>query len=209
MSQTVTPSYNLQPSLGYNPGLARLYDNVQATVPAVDLPLIQMMTWNVIQDFYQRSTSRREILYWQMAPGVTSLDFNPYDETWLVAWVLAVNGLSKFKIVMPGQVVDLEFPANARYGSALVALAPVNINADLPPELFTQWFETLLSGVLYRLHSLPSKPYSSPQLAMYHGKMYRRGIAEAKGIANKGYTDGAGRWMFPQEQGFALGRRKN
>ena len=35
------------------------------------------------------------------------------------------------------------------------------------------------------------------------------GIAMARGIADKQYTNGGGRWRFPQQQGYAFGRRKN
>jgi hypothetical protein len=209
MSQTVTPSYSLNASLGYNPGLARLYDNVQAIVPAVDLPLIQMMAWNVIQDFYQQSTAKREIVFWQMAPGVSQLDFNPFDANWLVAWVMNVTGLTKFKIDMPATITDLHNPSGPRHGEVTLALVPVNFNADLPPELFSQWFETILDGVLFRLYSTPTKPYSSPQLAIYHGKRYRKGIAQAKGVAQHGFTSGGGIWQFPHAQSYATGRRKN
>lgn len=206
---TATPTSDLSSFLGSDPGLNRLYDNVQAVVPAVGLSLIKMMAWNTIEEFYLRSTARRETVYWQMAIGVSEVDFNPYDATWLVAWVLDVSGLHAPKIVMPGRLIDLHAPTSPRHGAALLALKPVNFSANVPEELFSQWFETILDGTLYRLYATPAKPYSSPQLAQYHGGRYRGGIARARAIAQKEFTNGGGRWGFPRMQGFAAGRRKN
>lgn len=206
MAVTPTPSSDLSTFLGSNPGLARLYDNVQATLPVVSLEIIKMMTWNTIEQFYLDSTARQEKVYWTMAVGVQELDFNPFDETWLVAWVLQVDGLSNFKIEMPGTVIDLNNPIGVRTGSALLALKPVAFATNLPQELFVQWFETILNGTLFRLYSTPMKPYSSPQMAQFYGREWRKGVARARGIASKQYTNGAGRWSFPT---FAAGRRKN
>jgi hypothetical protein len=210
MSQTVTPSAPTSTFLGSNPGLARLYDNIQATVPAVSLPLITMETWNTIEDFYIRSTAKRETVYWTMQPGTQQVDFNPFDSNWLVAWVLEVSGLPRWKIDMPALLTDMSLNSQLglRQGCALLALKPVSYSSQLPPELFQQYFETILSGVLFRLHALPTKPWSSPQLASFHGKKYSAGIAAARGLAIKGYSDGAS-WRFPAMQGFAVGRRKN
>jgi hypothetical protein len=206
MSQTTTPTYNSSGFLGSDPNVNRLYDNVQATLPGVTLPVVQMMAWNAVEDFYIRSTCERRIMNWQMAAGVQEIDLNPYDETWLVAWVLGYNGLHKSHVIPPATIRDLEYPANPRWGEVLLALKPINFNTNLPVNLFSNWFETILAGTLARLLMQPSKPWSSPQLAQYQGRMFARGIAEARAIADAEYTDGPGRWRFNY---FANGRRKN
>lgn len=203
---TTTPTSNLQSFLGVDPNLNRLYDNVQAEVPGVLLAVIKMQAWNTIEDFYIQSTYRREIVAWQMGVGVQSIDFNPYDETWLVSWVLHMGGLHRFKIHLPARVDDLENPTSIRHGEALLALKPVSFNVTFPTDLFQQWFQVILDGVLGRLYAMPAKPYSSPQLADFHSKRYRAGVVRARTTAQAGYTEGAGRWGFPY---FARGRRKN
>lgn len=203
---TPTPTSDLTSFLGSSPGLNRIYDNVQAQVPAVILSLVKLEAWNTIEDFYIQSTFRRELVSWQMGIGVQAVDFNPYDENWLVAWVLQVQGLHRYKIDVPGRMTDLENPSGVRNGDALLALKPVSYSAALPDDLFQQWFECILDGVLHRLYRMPAKPYSSPQLAAWHGARYRMGCTRARAIAQAGYTNGAGRWNFPY---FASGRRKN
>ena len=211
MSATVTPTDNLNSTLGSNPGLARLYDNIMLQVPAVGLSLVKLMVWNTIEEFYLRSTARRETVFWTMSVGMTQIDFNPYDATWLVAWILDVSGLTFPQIRMPGLLIDTQPNGQAfqRTGSVLLALKPVSFSTDLPPELFEQWFETILDGSLARLYMQPAKPWSSVQLAGYHGGRYRGGISRARAIAQGSFTDGGGRWRFPQAQGFAMGKRKS
>lgn len=206
MSATVTPTYSSDNFLGADPGLNRLLDNVQAMVPAVTTDLVTMMTWNTIEDFYIHSTRERRIMSWQMAPGVQTIDFNPFDETWLVAWVLGFDGLHKGQVIPPGVLRDLQYPSSPRHGNVLLALKPVNYNALFPTDVFSTWFETLLAGVLYRLYSMPAKPYSSPQMAMAQARIFRSGIAKARAIADAENTNGPGRWRYAY---FANGRRKN
>lgn len=204
---TTTPSSDLSTFLGPSPGLTRLYDNVQAVLPDVTLELIKMQAWNTIEEFYLRSTVRREIVYWNLAPNVQTLDFNPFDSDWQVAWVLSLDGLTNYRIAPPAQIVDLTaLPTSTRNGSALLALKPASYSANLPDEIFQQWFETLLDGTLWRLYRTPMKPYSSPQLAAFHASLYLSGVSRARAVASAGFTNGGGRWAYPY---FARGRRKN
>lgn len=210
MAATATPTSDLSTALGADPGAELLYDNVQMQVPAVALAAIKLALWNTIEDFYQQSTARQEHVFWKMAAGVQTIDFNPFDATWLVAWVLHFNGLSSAKIEPPGLLRDLTFPVpeTERSGEAWLALKPVSFDAVIAcgaPELWSMWFETILSGTLYRLYGQPAKPYSSPQLAQFHGRAYRSGVAQARDIARRGFSDGGGNWRFPY---FAGGRRK-
>jgi hypothetical protein len=203
---TTTPTSDLSTFLGSDPGLERLYDNVQSQVPAVGLAAVKMAAWNTVEDFYIRSTSRRETVYWQMAVGISMVDFNPFDETWLVAWVLSFCGIHRGKVVPPGELWDLDYPSGARKGTVLLALKPVSFDANLPPELWSTWFETILDGTLGRLYAQPAKPYTSPQLAQYHMNAFNAGVKRARDTAQRGNTDGPGRWAFPY---FAGGRRKS
>jgi hypothetical protein len=188
----------------------RLYDNIQAVLPGVTLPLIEMALWNAVQEFCIRGTYYRSTVYWAMAPGVSTVDFNPVDANTLVVWVLHVNGLTHWSIDPPALLVDLLPPTAQRNGWAVLALRPrafdeVRLNAL--PELFTTWFETMLDGTLFRLYGQPAKPWSSPQLAQYHGTRFRQGINRGRDIAERLHSDQQSpARQFPY---FASGRRKN
>jgi hypothetical protein len=207
---TTTPTYDPTSTgfLGADPQVERLYDNIQGTVPAVELAMVKMQIWNTIEDFYIRSTVRRETAYWQMPIGVSSVDFNPFDADWLVCWILGFTGLGRARIdPFSATLYDLHYPtATNRKGEALLVLKPTSFAAELSPMLWSQWFETLMSGVLYRLYGQPVKPYSSPQMAQFHGRRYMSGCASARAIADHGFTDGGGRWLYPY---YARGRLKD
>ena len=207
MSGTITPQSDQQTALGAAPDVERLYDNVQAVLPSVTLPLIRMAAWNAIEEFALRSTYFRDIVSWNMAPGVRDVDFNPYSADMVVCWVLHAHGLTNFHISPPARLVDMMEPTGARSGWALVALKPVSFDTDLPQEMWSNWFETLFDGTMFRLYGQPVKPWSNPQSALYHGTRFRQGIARARDIAERGHTDQQSpRRNFPY---FARGRRKN
>ncbi len=204
---TGTPTSDMSELLGPNPGAERIYDNILATVSGTTLALIKLELWNTIEDFYTRSTFQRQKLDWQMAAGVYSVDFNPFDETWIVAWVLEVSGLTDFQVNPPAELVDNDTAPNAlRSGWVLLALKPASFDVALPSDVWSTWFRVWLSGTLSRLHGHPARPYTAPQLATYHGAIFERGIARARTMAARGNTGGGGRWAFPG--GFAGGVRK-
>lgn len=208
MAQTTAPIYDDQAYIGPDPALERLYDNVQAQAAGVLLPVVKMVSWNTIEDFYIRSTFRRELVSWCMPSCVTQIDFNPFDGDWLVAWILDFQGLTCGRIKRPALLLDMECPPQDgdRRGWALLSLKPVSLDTEFDVDLLSTWFETIVDGVLGRLYMQPAKPYSSQQLGLTHMKLYRAGVQRARAEAQLGYTSGPGRWMFPQ---FATGRAKN
>jgi hypothetical protein len=191
------------------PDVERLYDNIQTLLPAITLPVIEMLLWSAVQEFCIRSTYFRSKVYWSMAPGVSTVDFNPFDVNTVVVWVLHVEGLTDWEINPPAMLVDFAPPTASRQGFAIVALRPhtfdeVKLNAL--PELFTTWFETMLDGTLARLYAMPAKPWSAPSLAQYHGQRFRQGLNRARDIAERLHSQQQSRRRnYPY---FAAGRRK-
>jgi hypothetical protein len=191
--------------------ITRLFDNVQATVPGVTTDMVSMVVWNTIEDFYQRSTIRREHVYWCLEPGKTVLDFDPYDKprhTWRVCRFLGFTGLSNFKITPPGRVVDLSCPPpdSQRQGEAYLALKPDNLQTLLPYDVLTNYFEVLYSGACYRLYLQSGKPYTNPQAGGMFARIYRAGVASARAEAQAHHLRDGNSWHFPY---FATGGRAN
>jgi hypothetical protein len=211
MSATVTPTDNMNSMLGSNPGVTRVYDNVLATLPATTTPLIQLALWNAIEEFCIRSLYFREKIWWQMAPGVYQVDFNPFSASQLVTWVVNQNGLTNFRVVPPAILEDLQVPpTGSRTGWAWVVLKPTSFDAlsksGAFPELWTTWFETMLDGTMFRLTGQPAKPWSSAQMAQYHGTRFRMGLNRARDISERLHTDQqSSRRTYPY---YAHGRRK-
>jgi hypothetical protein len=196
-------------SIGSGADFERLYDNIQTMLPAITLPVIEMELWNTVQEFCIRSTYFRSKIHWEMGPGISTVDFNPFNLDMVVVWVLHVRGLTHWGINPPAVLYDMMPPTNGRSGDALVALRPVRFDVlklGAIPELFTTWFETMLDGTLARLYAMPAKPWSTPQLAQYHGTRFRQGMGRARDIAERLHShQQSPRRAFPY---FAHGRRK-
>lgn len=207
---TTTPTATLDTALGTDPNVERIYDNVQVQVPAVMLSVIKLSLWNTLEDFFIQSTLKRVRVFWKMAPDVQTIDFDPYDDTWNVAWVLHYDGLSNAQVEPPALLRDLTYPVPEveRGGRAWLALKPASFEAirlGVGSEVWSTWFEAILAGTVYRLCSQPAKPYSSPELARLNAALYNRGKQQARDTARRGFTDGGGNWRFPY---FAGGRRR-
>jgi hypothetical protein len=190
----VDPGY-----LSADPGPDRLLDNLQALVPGLTLDMANLVCWNAVEDFYMKSTYRREHVYWQLDAGETVLRFDPYNSEWRVNRFLAFKGLATPKFVPPGTVYDVAFPAatNERKGEALLALKPASINTKLPYDVWTTYWETLLNGALFRLYMQPGKPYSDLQAAQGHAKLWKSGISSARADAQAGHLRDAQAWSYP------------
>jgi len=184
--------------------LDRLLDNVGAMVPGLTTDVLTMVAWNTIEDFYQRSTYRREHVYWQLDPQQIVLNFDPYDSNWRVCRFLYFSGLQNVKFIPPGRVQDVTYPTpdTERTGEALLALKPNNLNVALPYDVWTTYFEALMNGVLHRLYMQPGKPYSDMQAAQLHGRLYRSGISSARADAQAQHLREGSSWQYPY---FAVG----
>lgn len=187
-------------------GINRIYDAIQAVVPAVTLPIVQMSTWDTIDEFCKISTLWRETMAWTLPAGDREVDLNPVDGNTIAVWVIDIRGLLYASVSPPAIIVDSGDVTLTRTGFARVVCAPSRLSTALPSMLIDQWFEGLTDGVKMRLFSQPTKPYSSLQLAEVHGKRYRDAMRRARDAASRYYDGGTSGWRFPY---FAHGRRKN
>lgn len=72
----------------------------------------------------------------------------------------------------------------------LAIQAPKIDSTYFPDEFFSSWVQTVAHGALAALMEIPKKPYSEPDLAMYHKAQFDRGIGKALGVVNSGGTVG-------------------
>jgi hypothetical protein len=193
-------------TLNVDGGLSRLFDEIQSTVPGVQLPIIEMEVFNAIEAFCQQSTAWRETLEFTLPAGAREVDLNPVSAGALAVWVLKVDGLHSYSVRLPAIIEDSGDATQMRTGYARVVLKPSRLDAaTIPAWLLTQYREGIKSGALVRLHGQLAKPYSSPQLAAFHGRMAQLAIRRARDIANRYNTDQTSGWRFPY---FAAGRRR-
>lgn len=68
-------------------------------------------------------------------------------------------------------------------------LKPAIAAAGIETEHYEEYRETIAHGAKAMLMEIPTKPYSSPELAGYHWAMFNNGINEAAQRANRGRVD--------------------
>lgn len=180
-------------------GLERIYDAIEAILPGVMHPVVQMVVYDALDEFCTKSTYWRQLFAWSMAPGQTRLDLNPPGASPLVRWVLGVSGMRCHRIAPTAILVDTGDTSVIRSGTVWAACTPVQLE-NLPPWV-NDWSEAIRAGALFRLYSHPKKPYSDPRLAPYYGKLFRQQITLAKIEAQKLCERDA--WHYPY---FARGR---
>jgi len=204
---TVADSPRLDRSMdaSYN----RLMDTIQARLPGITEDMVELELWNAIDEFCLRSTYFRHRAWWRMAPGVNSVQLDPFSQHMDVAWVIEQHGLYRYSVDPPATLVDLEIPTTHRRGHVLMALKPRDMEAvkrGAVPHLFRNFFEVILDGALFRLFNLPAKPWTDPQRTQYHGLRYWAGVNRARDIAERSNSPSQSDFRrFPY---FSRGRRK-
>lgn len=177
-------------------GIDRIFDAIEAVVPGVVHSVVQMAVWDAICEFCTRSTYWRARVTWTMPVGTTTVDLSQIDVNTVGMSILQVGGglYRNWRIDPPCTLVDLGPGTQDRSGWAIVSCLPVNLDAGLPSFLIDNWSEALRDGALFRLYSQPSKPYTSPQLAAFHGKRFASRIQSARAQI---IHDGPPNWRFP------------
>jgi hypothetical protein len=184
-------------------GLDRIYDGIEAVLPGVQHPMVQLVLWDAIEEFCTRSTAWRLMVGWEMAPGVTTFNLNPLDDVASAVHVLDICGPIRVRLKPPAILVDTGDTSQLRSGTAKVAAKPRRLDEEVVPAfLVNEWSEALRDGALHRLYMQPFKPYTSPQLAGIYGKKFRAAITLAL-IQAKRATD-----CSPHFPYFARGRQR-
>ena len=67
------------------------------------------------------------------------------------------------------------------------------------PDIFQRmWYDHILDGAVSKLMSIQDKPFTNPQLAAYHARRFRNGMAQARDMAMRQFTDTERGWQFPK-----------
>ena len=69
---------------------------------------------------------------------------------------------------------------------------------NVPEWMWDMYFDDWLNGTLGRMYGMPSKPWSSPTLALAHGKRFRDRMAYRKQESNRGFVYDVPAWRFPR-----------
>lgn len=124
----------------------------------------------------------------------------------------APGGVFKYAVYFPSYIAinvpptpeAIAFPLRF-----LVALTmdPQNLEEDphdwtIPTWMFARYFQDWVDGTLSKMFSQPAKPWSNPQLAIYHGRCFNRNVAFAKQESDRGFSYNATSWKYPKQGGW-------
>jgi hypothetical protein len=168
--------------------------------------------FDVLQEFYDRSSAWLESLLIPVIPNVVVYDLVPTNGQAIrivsIVQIDPSNPLTPANLrggKMPnfGQVVLDEIPAIAATFQVTVAL-----NVSLPVDsngfpITSDWalsiYSTgILDGLLGRMMSQPNKSYSNPSMGLYHLKKFEAVINQARVATIRNNAMGTQAWVFPQ-----------
>lgn len=197
-----------------NADMNRLMDHARIRLPGALDAAIQMELFAVMNEFFQTSNIWYEDIKFAVTPTSDSYIDNPEAYTYDVipeqGTITRLMGIIDSQGrpqqgYMPtlGQVILSFSPNTADTYSARVALTvsdPVTRDGypEFPDWIMDKYGNDILEGVLSRMMSQIAKPYSSPQMAQYHGKLFKQAVSQAKVEASHQNVYRGQSWRFPQ-----------
>jgi hypothetical protein len=71
-------------------------------------------------------------------------------------------------------------------------------NWEIPDWMYDMYFDAFLDGALGRLYSMPAKPWTNPQMALFHGRKFRSAMGYRKQEIRRGFAYNIQTWRFPR-----------
>jgi hypothetical protein len=190
----------------------RLMNQARVKLTGVSDAALKGELFDVMQEFYDTSSSWLETLTINVLQNVMTYDLVPVD-----GQASRIVGVAQFDptdltkppvprggtMPNPGQIVLTEVPgANTFY------LVTVAKNVSLPVDkngfpITSDWalsiYSTgILDGLLGRMMNAPNKSYSNATLGMYHLKKFAAVITQARVATIRQNAMGTQAWVYPQ-----------
>lgn len=197
-----------------NADMNRLMDNARIRLPGALDAAIQMELFAVMNEFFQGSNIWYEDIKFPVEPTSDAFTDNPeaytYDVIPAQGTITRLMGIIDSQgrpqqgyMPILGQVILSFSPNVADTYTARVALTvsdPVTRSGypEFPAWIMDKYGNEILDGVLSRMMSQIAKPYTSPQMAQYHGRMFKHAVSQAKVEASHQNVYRGQNWRFPQ-----------
>jgi hypothetical protein len=185
-----------------------LMDTLRVSLPGAKDGTIQLFMGNVIDEMCRERHIYRTTLPLTLTAGEVSYTLAVEGFTIVSLHAIAHETFGTLDALYDSSTNTIEFGDEP---SAEHAEEPVYIEVSLTPNIATEamedwlpaylWkenYQAITDGTLARMMLTLSKPYSNPQLALYHGKRYRKWMNIGGSEAALGDTPGGQRWAFPR-----------
>ena len=196
-------------------------ETLQSRISGADQPTLELELKNAIREFSTQSGAfLKQLGPYAYKAGESDYNLNPQPDG-KVIWVHAVEGNNKFPLVL------VQNETAGRTGMfyayvprpAVVRINPVptedsttdegftvwagmvpnlgSRNVQVPDEFQDMWFDHILDGAQFRLYSMHKRPWTNPLSAQYHGRRFRNGMAQARDITRRRFSDAESDFVFP------------
>lgn len=196
-----------------------------AVTPGIDKPYVRATILRTAAEFFTVSGAWTEVIGPVRArPGLNEYELEPehggmitymthlyYNETQIpfeqfpaakspIPWDddERFNGPMGYGIT-PNKLALYATPAHEMGDTFTVVVTKTSCRdaKKMPAEMATIWYEPIYDGCIGKLYSMPKKPWSNPQLAMYHLRRFRNGMAVARDAARHNHTSAETNFRFP------------
>ncbi len=195
--------------------IKRLMDNARIRLPGALDAAIKIELFALLNEFFQETNIWSEDIPFQVTATTQSYIENPAAYTYEVypgegGIINRLMGVADSKGLMvgatmavPGQIVLNYSPNEAQTYTARVTKTvtdPVDKDGypECPEWVLAKYNNDLLDGVLGRMMGQLAKPYSSPQLALYHMRQFAQAKGKARAEAMHGNIYRGQNWRFPR-----------
>lgn len=202
----------------------RLMNNARTRLPGATDITLQQELFNVMDEFFKKSNVWNEdidINIPGMDPANTIYELTPTGPALIdkLLWVFQIPADTSIgrgpgiaaAMQTPGELTLRLQPSSDvvyRVSVALTVQDPTLRNGyvTFPAWVLAKYRECILDGLLGRMMSQPSKPYTNTQLSVFHMRKFIQQTASARVEWTRNNTYRAQAWSFPQ--GFSRGSQR-
>lgn len=194
-----------------NADVKRMMTNLRVRLPGAIDDALRLEVFNTLNEFFQDSNIWTEQISVDVQKGVSDYDITPDTPSSIVRLMWFGNLDTKVPTLasmntMEGNAgqLHLEIKPESSYTAAAVISLTVNDPLDrdgdpvFPDWVLNKYQNDIIDGVLARMMSQAAKPYTNPQMAVFHAKSFKAAVAFARIEANRHNVYGAQAWGFPQ-----------
>lgn len=185
----------------------RLFDDLRVSLPGSTDAAIKQELWATLDDLCRDGHVWRETITVALVVNQDEYLITPAGTE--IVHVFAIDhptlDLTNVTYEYGKILIASDSPLAADTTSPLFVVAALtpslnpgaDVEAWIPSDMWSEHYQTILSGVKARMMAQPAKPYSNPQVAVYHARDYRSRKAVARHRVRTGGVPGAQMWRFP------------
>lgn len=201
----------------------RLMQTIRVHVPGVPEETIKLELFNVMDEFFRRSSAWRAENEITLLADTTEYDIDtpvgatvvralsathnglpvkPFDP----ALGLLTSGVLSYAVQEPDVLLIASAPANEQLSFPLKVVFAYSVHRDaleidpgdwqLDDWMYDTFFNDWKNGTFAALYGMPNKPWSNPTLGVFHGRKFNQAVAQRTREARNGFVYAPVGWRY-------------